>query len=64
MSKLNQRWTPEQLLKMNEESFMVEVLDMIKFSPEIDDTDAQVNTMKQKLTLIEEMIQTRLATKK
>ncbi|RAU17106.1 hypothetical protein DN062_14420 [Nitrincola tibetensis] len=64
MSKLNQRWTPDQLLKMNEESFMVEVLDMIKFSPEIDDTDAQVNTMKQKLTLIEEMIQTRLATKK
>ena len=64
MSKLNQRWTPDQLLKMNEESFMVEVIDMIKFSPEIDDTDAQVNTMKQKLTLIEEMIQTRLATKK
>ncbi|KAA0874720.1 hypothetical protein [Nitrincola tapanii] len=54
------RWTPEQLIKMNEETFMVEVLDMIKFSPEIDDSDSSVADMKKTLDAVEAALKMRL----
>ncbi|MBY4678009.1 hypothetical protein [Marinobacterium arenosum] len=53
-------WTREQLCKMNEENFLVELLDMLKFSPEISDSDSDVESMKSKLEAIEENIKGRL----
>ncbi|MCD8512737.1 MAG: hypothetical protein LRY63_04595 [Nitrincola sp.] len=46
MANRFKRWTPEEVIKMNEETFMVEALDMIKFSPEIDETDQMVSITK------------------
>lgn len=57
------RWTAEEVLKMNEETFMVEVLDMIKFSPELDETDAGVAVTQKKLDAIEQLLQARLNAK-
>ncbi|KDE40543.1 MAG: hypothetical protein ACK4L8_02930 [Nitrincola lacisaponensis] len=57
------RWTAEEVIKMNEETFMVEVLDMIKFSPELDETDAGVAATQKKLDAIEQLLQARLNAK-
>ncbi|MCV6588351.1 MAG: hypothetical protein OIF57_04875 [Marinobacterium sp.] len=47
------RWSPEQLAKMNEESFLVEMLDMIRISPEISVDDAIVEAMQVRLAAVE-----------
>jgi hypothetical protein len=36
----HKNWTPEQISKMNEEKFLVEMLDMFRFSPSNDDNSA------------------------
>jgi len=53
-------WTPEQLAKMNEEAFLVEMLDMIKLSPEISDDDSRIEAMKEKLKFVEASLEGRL----
>lgn len=58
------RWTADEVIKMNEETFMVEVLDMIKFSPELDDSDARVQATQKKLDAIEQALKARLDAKK
>lgn len=60
MANRFKRWTPEEVIKMNEETFMVEALDMIKFSPEIDETDQMVSITKKKLEAIEQALEARL----
>lgn len=60
MANRFKRWTAEEVIKMNEETFMVEVLDMIKFSPELDETDQAVADTKKKLEAIEQILETRL----
>ncbi|QEW07651.1 hypothetical protein [Nitrincola iocasae] len=57
------RWTADEVIKMNEETFMVEVLDMIKFSPELDDSDARVVAANKKLDAIEQALKMRLNAK-
>ncbi len=47
------RWTAEQLVKMNEESFLVEALDMIRMSPELSDGSNTIDAMKTKLDALE-----------
>jgi len=51
--KLINTWTPEQLAKMNEQSFIIEMLDMIQLSPDISDDDAVVTAMKERLAWVE-----------
>jgi len=51
--KLINTWTPEQLAKMNEQSFIIEMLDMIQLSPDIRDDDAVVTAMKARLAWVE-----------
>ncbi len=53
-------WNSDQLQQMNEETFLVEMLDMIKISPSTGDSDSDIETMKSKLAHIEEMILDRL----
>jgi len=48
-------WTPEQISKMNEETFLVEMLDMFRFSPSL---------MRKKLDAIEQTLKTRLETRR
>ncbi len=60
MANKFKRWTADEVIKMNEEAFMVEVLDMIKFSPELDESDQAVAQAKKKLEAIEEALEARL----
>ena len=60
MANRFKRWTAEEVIKMNEETFMVEALDMIKFSPELDETDQAVELTKKKLEAIEQALEARL----
>ncbi|WP_432470867.1 hypothetical protein [Amphritea sp. HPY] len=53
-------WNKEQLRQMNEEAFLVDLLDMLKISPVIDSNDANVDAMKDKLAIVEAMIKDRL----
>jgi len=53
-------WTAKEVQKMNEESFLVDLLDTIKISPELADTDHDVEVMKAKLDAIEARINLRL----
>jgi hypothetical protein len=53
-------WTPEQVAKMNEESFLVEALDMIRMSPELSDGTNTIDAMKSKLDALEEALGIRL----
>lgn len=55
----HKNWTPEQISKMNEETFLVEVLDMFQFSPSNED-HSDVEQMRKKLEFIEQALQTRL----
>ncbi len=59
-----QKWTKEQLNKMNEEAFLVEILDMIKISPEISDNDEVIDSIKSKLEFVESQIIARLEAKR
>ena len=53
-------WSKEQLKQMNEEAFLVDLLDMIKISPVTDASDATVDQIKDKLSTVESMIKDRL----
>ena len=53
------QWTAAQLSKMNEESFLVEMLDMFQYSPSNED-DSSVEQMRAKLEAIEAALKTRL----
>lgn len=53
-------WNADQLKKMNEETFLVEVLDMIKISPVSSDTALDIDKIKTKLDHVESMIKDRL----
>ncbi|MGD9859651.1 MAG: hypothetical protein AB7S90_06295 [Marinobacterium sp.] len=59
----HKNWTPEQISKMNEEKFLVEMLDMFRFSPSNDDNSA-VEQMRKQLDAVEQILQTRLETKR
>jgi|CEGF01.1.fsa_nt_gi hypothetical protein len=59
----HKNWTPEQISKMNEEKFLIEMLDMFRFSPSNDDNSAVEQTRKQ-LDAVEQILQTRLETKR
>ncbi len=51
--KLINIWTPEQLASMNEQSFIIEMLDMIHLSPSVSNDDAIVAAMKARLAWVE-----------
>ncbi len=51
--KLIHTWTPEQLASMNEQSFIIEMLDMIHLSPSVSNDDAIVAAMKARLAWVE-----------
>ncbi|MGH1462607.1 MAG: hypothetical protein ACRBB6_11270 [Neptuniibacter sp.] len=59
MVLVQKTWTQDQLRQMNEENFLVELLDMIKVSPVTDDSDTELARMKEKLVIIEAMIKER-----
>ncbi len=42
MPQLHKTWNSEQLKQMNEEAFLVDLLDMIKISPVTDDNDSDI----------------------
>jgi len=63
MPKRVKSWNAAQVLKMNEEAFMIEVLDMIKFSPDDGEDDTSIAEMKEKLDAVEEALKLRLETK-
>ncbi|WP_151702844.1 hypothetical protein [Nitrincola alkalilacustris] len=63
MPKRVKSWNAAQVLKMNEEAFMVEVLDMIKFSPDNGEDDMSIAQMKAKLDAVEEALELRLNAK-
>ena len=62
MPQLHKTWNSEQLKQMNEEAFLVDLLDMIKISPVTDDNDNNIAKMKSKLDTVEAMINDRLGT--
>ncbi|GAA0694695.1 hypothetical protein GCM10009104_22760 [Marinobacterium maritimum] len=59
----SKHWTPEQISKMNEESFLVEMLDMFQYSPSNED-NSSTEQMRQKLAVIEDALKTRLDAKR
>lgn len=59
----SRHWTPEQVSKMNEENFLVEVLDMFQYSPSNADSNP-TEQMRLKLDAIEAALQARLDTKR
>jgi len=59
----SKRWTPEQLRKMNEESFLIEMLDMFQFSPSNED-HSDVERMRKQLDAVEQVLQARLDAKR
>lgn len=50
------RWTSQQLDKMNKEDFMVDFLDTFKISPVTSDSDETIESMKDKLNRVEEKL--------
>lgn len=56
-------WSAEQLKQMNEEKFLVEMLDMFKYTPELGESDADVQKMRAALDRVEEALRTRLEVK-
>ena len=61
MALLQKSWNSDQLKQMNEEAFLVDLLDMIKISPVTDSTDCDVQLMQNKLDIVEAMIRDRLS---
>jgi hypothetical protein len=55
-------WNQDQLQKMNEEAFLVEMLDMLQISPVTAEDDSDIQRMKVKLDNVEAMIEGRLNT--
>lgn len=60
MKQVIKHWTPEQLQKMNEQAFLLDLLDMIKISPVTDESDSQMASLQIQLDTIEAMINDRL----
>ena len=60
MTQIIKHWTPEQLRKMNEQAFLIDLLDMINISPVIDDSDSSLAALQIQLATIEAMIADRL----
>lgn len=60
MPQIQKTWDSDQLKQMNEEAFLVDLLDMIKISPVIDDNDSAIDKMKARLDSVEAMIRDRL----
>lgn len=59
----SKHWTPDQLSKMNEENFLVEMLDVFQYSPSNED-NSSVEQMRQKLDAIENALKARLESKR
>jgi hypothetical protein len=59
----SKRWTPEQLRKMNEESFLIEMLDMFQFSPSNEDC-SDIEKMRKQLEAVEQALKARLDAKR
>jgi hypothetical protein len=59
----SKHWTPEQISKMNEENFLVEMLDVFQYSPSNEDTSS-IEQMRQKLDAIEAALKVRLDVKR
>ena len=60
MTQVIKHWTPEQLKQMNEQAFLLDLLDMIKISPTTDDSDSIMADLEIQLATIEAMISDRL----
>ena len=60
MTQIIKHWTPEQLRQMNEQAFLLDLLDMIKISPTTDESDSSLAALKIQLATIEAMIADRL----
>lgn len=60
MPQTQKTWDSDQLKQMNEEAFLVDLLDTISFSPVIDGSDSDINKMKARLETVEAMIRDRL----
>lgn len=57
-------WSAEQLKQMNEERFLVEMLDMFRYTPEFSDDDEKVKEMREHLSRVEDALRARLAVAK
>ncbi|SEG86053.1 hypothetical protein [Marinobacterium lutimaris] len=57
-------WSAEQLKQMNEERFLVEMLDMFSYTPELSESDESVKEMREHLTRVEDALRARLAVAK
>lgn len=64
MTSKIKRWDPEQIKQMNEESFLVEMLDMFQYTPDLDDSDSAVKEMREHMARVEEILRTRLEVSK
>jgi hypothetical protein len=60
MTQLHKTWNSDQLKQMNEEAFLIDLLDMIQISPTTDSSDSSVKLMRSKLDTIEAMLSERL----
>ncbi len=60
MAQLHKTWDSEQLKQMNEEAFLVDLLDMIQISPTTDSSDSAIKLMQSKLDIVEAMLRDRL----
>ncbi len=60
MTQIIKHWTPEQLRQMNEQAFLLDLLDMIKISPTTDESDSSLAALQIQLATIEAMIADRL----
>ncbi|WP_271272989.1 hypothetical protein [Aliamphritea hakodatensis] len=60
MAQIIKHWTPEQLRQMNEQAFLLDLLDMIKISPTTDESDSSLAALQTQLATIEAMIADRL----
>ena len=57
-------WSAEQLKQMNEERFLVEMLDMFRYTPELSESDESVKEIREHLTRVEDALRARLAVAK
>lgn len=62
MAQLHKTWDSDQLKQMNEEAFLVYLLDMIQISPTTDNSDTTIKLMRSKLDAVEAVLRERLKT--
>lgn len=60
MPQLRKTWDSAQVKQMNEEAFLVDLLDTISISPVLDASDSDIDKMKARLDTVEAMIRDRL----